>query len=317
MIRRWWWRLLLALALGAAAGCLGLSHNPTYFPNLMPFGNIIRTHAKPSGPSYFANFDPHAVRLEVRPLQSASPVNRHHVLIATVYDENGKPRRHRRIEWMIEGAGHIVEEDESGLFAGRGYKVDNHYAVSYTDYAQHCITRGNSDPNDDFVIRPGQSWCVISSPVEGDTHVTVYAPEINNWDNNKVTVTHRWIDAEWRLPSAGVARAGTQHVFTTSIFRHTDHQPLTGYRVRYRILDGPPALFLPGRTPEAEIASDLRGNASIAIYQEAFQPGVNRIAVEIIRPPDPTTPSGSGLVIAQGIVTMEWQGPQVSLTKTA
>jgi uncharacterized repeat protein (TIGR01451 family) len=317
MIRRCWRRLLLALCLGAAGGCLGLSHNPSYFPHLMPFGNIIRTHAKPTGPSYFANFDPHAVRLEVRPLHSVSAVGRHHVLIATVYDEKGEPRRHRRVEWMVEGAGHILEVDESGLFAGRGYKVDNRYAVSFTDYTEHCITRGNADPNDDFVIRPGQTWCVISSPVEGDTHVTVYAPEINNWDNNKVTVTHRWVDAEWTFPPAGLARAGTQHVFTTRLFRHTDHQPLAGYRVRYRILDGPPALLLPGRTTEAEVISDLRGNAAVAVFQEAFQPGVNRIAVEIIRPPDPTTPTGPGLPIAQGVIPMEWQGPQVSLTKTA
>lgn len=317
MFRRYWWRLLLAMGLGAAGGCLGISHNPSYFPHFMPFGNIIRTHAKPTGPSYFANFDPHAVRLEVRPLQSVSPVGKHHVIIATVYDEHGKPRRHRRVEWMVEGAGHIVEVDESGLFAGRGYKVDNRYAVSFTDYCEHVITRGNSDPNDDFAIRPGQTWCVISSPVEGDTHVTVYAPEIANWDNNKVTVTHRWVDAEWVFPMAGIERAGGQYVFTTRVFRHTDHQPLANYRVRYRIIDGPPAALLPSKTREAEVTTDLKGNASIGIFQEAFQPGINHINVEIIRPPDPTTPSGTGLTIAQSVITMDWQGPQVSLTKTA
>ncbi|HXG11910.1 MAG TPA: DUF11 domain-containing protein [Gemmataceae bacterium] len=318
MLRRCWWKLLLAVGLGAAAGCLGLSHNPSYFPHFLPFGNIIRTHGKPSGPSYFANFDPHAVRLEVRPLQAVSPVNRHHVLIATIYDAQGRPRRHRRVEWMLEGAGHIVEVDESGLFAGRGYKVDNRYAVSYTDYHEHCISRGNDDPNDDFVIRPGQSWCVISSPVEGDTHVTVYAPEIYNWDHNKVTVTTRWVDVEWSFPTAGASRAGGQHVFTTRIFRHTDHQPLAGYQVRYRLLDGgPPASFLPSRAPEAVAVSNLDGTASAVLAQETFQPGVNRVGVEIVRPPDPNAPSGAGLVIAQTVVNMEWLGPQLTLTKTA
>ena len=95
------------------------------------------------------------------------------------------------------------------------------------------------------MIRPGQTWCVISSAVEGDTHVTVYAPEINNWDNHKVFVTKHWVDAEWTIPPPAVNRAGTEHVFTTNVFRHTDHQPLANYRVRYRILDGPPARFLP------------------------------------------------------------------------
>lgn len=317
MLRRWWWKLLLALSLGALSGCLGLTHNPSYFPHFMPFGNIIRTHAKPSGPSYFSNFDPHAVRLEVRPQQSVSPVNKHHVLIATVYDDKDNPRRRRRIEWLVEGAGHIVEVDESGLFAGRGYKVDNRYAVSFTDYAEHCITRGNNDPADDFVIRPGQSWCVISSPVEGDTHVTVYAPEINNWDHNKVTVVQRWVDVEWALPNRAIARAGTQQVLTTRVFRHTDHQPLAGYRVRYRLLDGPPAVFLPARSNEATATSDLNGNAPMTLAQEAFQPGVNRIAVEIIRPPDPNAPSGVGVPIIQAETSMEWQGPTIALSKTA
>jgi uncharacterized repeat protein (TIGR01451 family) len=318
MLRRLWWLLLGTVSLGMLSGCfLGLSHNPSYFPHFMPFTDIIRTHAKPSGGSYFSNFDPHAVRLEVRPFNSVSPVNKQHVIIATVYDENGKPRRHRRIEWMVEGAGHIVEVDESGLFPGRGYKVDNRYAVSYTDYKEHVITRGNNDPNDDFAIRPGQTWCVIASPIEGDTHVTVYAPAINNWDNNKVTVTQRWVDVEWSIPERATARAGGQHVFTTRLFRHTDHQPLAGYRVRYRILDGPPAAFLPGRSNEVIAVSDLNGNASAALIQEAFQPGVNRIAVEIIRPPDPNAPTGAAVPIITAETSIEWQGPMLSLNKTA
>src|SRR5713101_5753882 len=237
--------LLLAAGISLLPGCLGITQNPSYFPHLLPTEDIIRTHAKPPGPSYYANFDPHAVRLEVRPLESTNPVRTQHVLIATVYDENGKPRRHRRVEWMLEGVGNIIEVDESGVFPGRGYKVDNKYAVSYTDYCDHRITRGNNNPNDDFVIRPGQTWCVISSGVEGDTHVTVYCPEINDWDRHKVFVTKHWVDAEWTMPPPAVNRVGTEHTFTTNIFKHTDHQPLANYRVRYRIMDGPAAVFLP------------------------------------------------------------------------
>ena len=75
------------------------------------------------------------------------PVRTQHVIIATIYDEKGVPRRARRVEWMLEGAGNIVEVDESGIFPGRGYKVDNKYAVSYTSYKEHRITRGNANPN--------------------------------------------------------------------------------------------------------------------------------------------------------------------------
>ena len=191
---------LVAFCALCLSGCYGLTSNPAYFPwNLKPFGDIVRTHGKPAGEGEYANFDPHAVRVEVRPLQSVTSVRKHYVLIATVYDEKDQPRRDRRVEWMLEGAGNIIEVDESGCFPGRGYKVSNKYAVSYTNYSEHKITRGNADPNDDFVIRPGQTWCVITSAVEGDTQITVYAPEIYDWDHHKVFATKHWVDAEWRL----------------------------------------------------------------------------------------------------------------------
>src|SRR5579864_6505739 len=175
--------LLAATGLCVASGCFGVTQNPSYFPYLLPTGDIVQTHAKPPGPGYYANFDPHAVRLEVRPLESTDPVRSQHVIIATVYDEKGLPRRDRRVEWMLEGAGNIIEVDESGYFPGRGYKVDNRYAVSYTDHLEHRIQR-TKNAGDDFIIQPGQSWCVISSAVEGDSQVTVYAPEIADWTTN-------------------------------------------------------------------------------------------------------------------------------------
>lgn len=319
MVQRGWsWCLMLWLAAGglmSLTGCFGVSQNPSYFPHLLPTGDIIRTHAKP-GFGYYSDFDKHACRLEVRPLESTNPVQTQHVIVATIYDECGKPRRHRRIEWMLEGVGNIVEVDESGFFPGRGYKVDNKYAVSYTDYCEHRVTMGNQNPNDDFVIRPGQSWCVITSAVEGDTHVTVYAPGIYNWDKHKVFVTKHWVDAEWVMPAPAVNRAGTQHVFTTNIFRHTDRQPLANYRVRYRIIDGPPAVFVPSQTQEAVAISDLSGNASVTLAQVSPQPGINRISVEIIRPPDPCSPSGVGMVIGRGETTKEWLTPMLSIAKT-
>lgn len=309
---------LAALALLLLPGCYGLSHNPAYFPwNFKPFGDIVRTHGKPTGLGYYANFDPHAVRVEVRPLEGVSPVRKHYVLIATVYDEDNQPRRNRRVEWMLEGAGNIIEVDESGFFPGRGYKVDNHYAVSYTNYAEHRVTRGNSDPADDFVLRPGQTWCIISSAVEGDSHVTVHCPEIYNWESNKVVVTTRWVDVEWAFPHPSAARAGTPHVLTTSVIRSTDKQPLAGYRVRYRLLDGgAPAAFVPGGA-EAVAVSDLRGQASVTLQQLQPGAGVSRIGIEIIRAPDPSKPSDAGLVLVRGETTVDWQAPVVSLDLTA
>jgi uncharacterized repeat protein (TIGR01451 family) len=309
--------LLAAAGFGLLPGCMGVSSNPSYFPHLCPFWDIERTHAKPSGSSYFSDFDPHACRIECIPLDATNPVHTQHLLIATVFDEKGQPRRGRRVEWILEGVGDIIEVDESGLMPGRGYKVDNKYAVSYTDYFEHKICRHNGNPNDDFVIQPGQSWCVISSAVEGDSHMIVYAPEIANWDKHKVFVTKHWVDAEWVFPTAAVNRFGTQHVFTTKVYRHSDHEPLANYRVRYKIVDGPPAVFLPRNSQEEVAVTNLDGAANVTIAQVAPLQGVNHISIEVIRPPDPTSPGGVGMVIARGTTTKTWQAPNVTLTKTA
>jgi uncharacterized repeat protein (TIGR01451 family) len=307
---------LLAALASCLSGCFGLNNNPSYFPYLLPFEDVIPTHSKPISPGYYANFDPHAIRLEVRPLEATNQVRTQHVLIATVYDEKGQPRRNRRVEWMLEGVGNIMEVDEAGITPGRGYKTGPKHGVSFTACFEHAFTRGNDNPADDFVIRPGQTWCVITSAVEGDTHITAYAPGIFNWEKSKVFVTCRWVDANWEFPPPAATRAGSEHVFTTKVFRHTDHQPLAKYRVRYKILDGPPAIFKPSGTNEYVSISDLDGNAHVTIAQLAPAFGVNRIGIEVIRPPDPTSPSGAGITIARGETSIEWLAPNVTLSHT-
>ena len=313
--RRYAWSSLLLAALAVCAGgCF--SGNPSYFPYLLPPGDIQQTHAKPPGNGPYVNFDPYACRLEVRPQDTSHPVGGNHVVIATVYDASGAARRERRVEWMLEGTGQIVEVDESGCGQGRGYKVDSRYAVSYTAYREHLQTRGNGDPTDDFTIRPGQTWCVISSAVEGDTHITAYAPAIHNWDKNKVTVTTHWINAGWTIPPPAANRAGLPHTLTTNVYRFTDHAPAANYRVRYTILDGPPATFMPGGQRVAEAITDLQGNATVTLVQTQPQTGTNRIGVEIIRPPDPSTPTGPGIIIGRGETYKEWVGAELAITKT-
>lgn len=316
--------LLVCLTL-CAPGCN--THNPSYFPYLLPFGDIVPTHAKPVGSGYYANFDPYAVRLEVRPLKDANgqdvtnQTRTQHVLIATVYDDKGQPRRGRRVEWMIEGAGHILEVDEAGYLPGRGYKTSDKHGVSYTNHGENRITRGDENKLNDFMIRPGQTWCVLSSSVEGDTHVTVYAPGIADWQRNKVYTTIRWVDAIWEFPQPAQRPVGAEHTFVTKLFRATTRQPLAGYRVRYRIKDGPAAYFLPDKTQEFTAVSDLSGNAEAKITQvrlgdQAPAAGTNNIEIEVVRPPDPTAPSGSGVVIARGLTSVEWLAPNVVLGYT-
>src|SRR3712207_8109044 len=46
---RTWRQALLAAGLCLLTGCFGVSQNPSYFPYLHPFGDVIQTHAKPPG----------------------------------------------------------------------------------------------------------------------------------------------------------------------------------------------------------------------------------------------------------------------------
>ena len=77
--------LLLAAGSCCSPGCLHPYENPSYFPYL---------HSTP-----YANYDPFAVRLVVEPPDRTNPVRMQHVIIATIYDKDGTPRRGRRIEW--------------------------------------------------------------------------------------------------------------------------------------------------------------------------------------------------------------------------
>ncbi len=309
--RRVTW-LLFAALLGSLTGCFGGSQNPSYFPYWLPTGDIIQTHAKPIGPGYYANFDPHAVELDLEPGTMTSQVGSQVVILATVRDENGNPRRSRRVEWKVSN-GNIIEVDESGCLPGRGW-VEGNNAVSYTSHGEHRIDRGNANKADDIMIRPGQTWLVVSSPVEGDTHVQVFAPGIFNWDKRVKTTVVKWVDARWEFPPRAVEKFGSEHEFVTKIYKHTTNEPLANYRVRYKILDGPAAVFLPSRTQEHVAISNLNGEAKVKIAQLAPASGVNRISVEIIRPPDPTAPSGSGVSIVTGETSVEWLAPDVRLS---
>ena len=303
-----------ALLLSCASGCFGVSQNPSYFPYWLPTGDLVRTHAKPIGPGYYANFDPHAVDVALEPVTMTSQVGSQVVILATVRDGANppQPRRSRRVEWKVTN-GNIIEVDESGYFPGRG-GIEGNTAFSFTSYHEHRLTRGNTNKQDDVMVRPGQTWCVVSSPVEGDTHVQVVVPGIYNWDKRMKTTVVRWVDASWEFPARAVAKFGTEHEFVTRIVRFSDRAPLTKYRVRYTILDGPPAVLLPSRAKEQVVISDLAGLAKVRIAQLGPNSGINRVSVEIIRPPDPTTPTGSGVSIVTGETSVEWLAPSVKLS---
>ena len=225
--------LLLVLLTAALVVAVGCSSYPTKFGTLHG-GHISREHAKPMEGGYYQDFDPKAVSLEVVPREQSNPVKTQHVLVATVKDAQGNPLPGRRVEWIIaEGSvGSIVEVDESGWYNTRGYKVDNKYAVSHTNSYDNTLTRGNNDPSDDVQLRKGQTWCTITSPIEGDTNLIVYAPAIFNWDNHKVFVVKHWNDAAWEWPPDATNPIGTKHEMAVKVMKASDGLPIASCQTR-------------------------------------------------------------------------------------
>lgn len=319
-------RLIALLPLAVAVGCFGHAHNPGYFPNMVPPGDIIQTHAKPAGGAYYRDFDPRAIRLEVTPTGCTNKPGTQQVLIATVYDADGNARRGRRVEWMIEGPGHIVEVDESGsIFSpGRGYKVSDKYAVSYTNLFEHTLTRGNSDPGDDFTVAAGQSWCVVSSAVLGETVVTAYAPGVFNWDKGRVNVRLTWGDASnFEFPQPTTARFGGQASLNTAIRSIAAKEGVspTDLRVRYRVSGGVPVDFQPPRGMAGaragndflEIPADSDGTAAVKVAQlpDHIQPGKTDIAIEILKPDEDANKAAK--VVGRSKTSVEWVAPGLQL----
>lgn len=314
--------VLPVVALAAAVGCFGGAHNPGYFPNLIPPGDIIQTHAKPPGGGYYRDFDPKAVRLEVTPAQATGKPGGQQVLVATVYDKDGVPRRSRRVEWMIDGPGNIVEVDEAGWTAGRGYKVSNKYAVSYTNFGSHDITRGNADPRDDFSIAAGQTWCVVSSAVPGETVVTAYAPGVFNWDKGRVLARITWGDnSEFAFPPSASGRIGGEVPLDTVIKRVAEREGLNpaDLRVRYRVAGGVPADFAaPAGVSAAragmdslDVTAGADGRAPVKVVQMTPKPGRTDIAIEILKPAADGV--GEGKVVGRSNTSVEWAAPKLAL----
>ena len=282
------------------AGCL--SGNPSYFP-----------FSKPSDDGYFTGFDPYACRIELRPDVCTAPVRGTQAFIATVYDDEGVPRRKRRVEWMLEGPGNIIEVDENGIMRDHGMKVDNRFAFSFTNYLERRITRGTEE----FTIGPGQTWCIVTSAVEGETTVIAYAPAIADWDKSRVYARLNWVDGQLRYPPPVTTRAGGEYTLGTRVKAGGAND----YRIRYRIVDGPPAALASSRGAPVDSVTEAvadvgpDGTAKVQISQPAPAAGTNRIAIEVIKSnrdnPDEFT------VVSKGETKVTWQPVNLGLSVSA
>ena len=311
---RTWFVAMCVCAVALVAGCR--DHYPHSFT--LAGGDIDRVHAKPAEGGYYQNWDPFAASVEVTPVEDTNPVGTQHVLIATVKDKEGKPLPNRRVEWIIpdDAIGAIVEVDESGWRNSRGHKVTSRYAVTHTNNFNHVLTRGNEDPSDDVHLVRGQSWCTITSAVEGTTHVIVYVPAIYNWDKHKVIVQKHWYDVKVAFPPDATNPVRTRHPLRTKVTKYSDGKPLAGYEVTYKILSGPSAVFTPGGRQSVMVTTNEDGIGETVLEQTAAAEGTNEIQIDVVRPENKEC-CKPAVHIETGKARKTWVGPRIAITKSA
>lgn len=308
------WYLGAAVAAAfAAVGC------KTHMPHAFTWpagGDTQYTHAKPPEGGYYSNWDPFSVKLEVTPLEDTNPVRTQHYLVATVLDKDGEPLPNRRVEWIINqgSVGDIVEVDESGWRASRGYKVSNTYAVSHTNNFDHVLDMGTDDTSDDLHLTKGQTWCVITSPIEGESYITVYAPGIYDTSQHKVFAVKHWYDVDVECPAPATNPTGTNHELVTTVAKHSDRSPLEGYTVTYKIVDGPAASFDNGATT-ITVRTDASGQARTTLKQTTPAEGTNNISIDVMREGDAQC-CKPPVHIKTCDTSKTWIGPRIAISKT-
>jgi len=263
----------------------------------------------------------HDTAVLLSPARVIAPVGSEVVLLAGVCGKNGFLLSDERVEWTLTegGVGQFVEVGKVGsldwlrLPQQRPRKISNTFAIGHTSARYVLLTRGTPTPSDDVPVLRGQAWTTVTSPVEGTSYVTAFAPEVYGWDRRIQTSQIHWLDAEWSFPPPAINPVGSRHTFTTSVVRHTDRSPIEGWRVRYEVTGGPAAGFAPDGSSVMEVATDASGQASVELSQQKPLAGTNTISIQIIRPAS----AGVGrLVVGTGSTLKTWTAPKISLDKS-
>lgn len=252
--------------------------------------------------------------LRVAPAKVIAPVGAEVVLVGSICGPDGYMHARERIEWMLApgSVGQFVTHNNQGFFdrlknpQDAPRKLDNSYVVGSTSTKYVALTRGTPTLDDDVPVQKGQAWVSVTSPVEGASYVTAYAPSVYGWDQRQRTSTIYWVDAQWSFPPPAHNPIGTRHVFTTTVARQTNRAPLVGWIVRYEITGGPAAGFSPNGSQVVEEPTNALGQSSVEIFQQQPAAGTNTISVQIIRPAELSGSYGQRLVVGNSVTSKTW-----------
>ncbi len=261
--------------------------------------------------------------LILTPAQTVAPVGSDVVLLAGVRGQDEYLRTNERVEWTVSpsGVGSLVDYDKGSwvdYFVGdftRPRKANYAQAVTSTSRDYLRLNRESPVLGDDIMVKRGQTWVAVSSPVEGTSQVTAYAPSVYGWATRKQTATIHWIDAKFRFPSPTVTPAGGQQQLTTTVARQTNNQPLVGWCVRYKVCGGSPAGFVPDGAETIDVATNGAGQATATLFQKQPGAAMNRIQIAVIRPAS-ANGTQPRVIVGRGSTVATWSSPELQVRKT-
>lgn len=249
--------------------------------------------------------------ITIFPGRLVAPIGNEVLVVATVNTAQRPQSPYERVEWILapQGVGTFLatgESDRPFFASGRDpQKLDNAYLISETAALGHVLGRGTATPTDDVTILPGQAWLTMTSPTEGVSYVTAYAPDLQGANGNRQTAAIHWVDARWTLPPQFTAQTGGSAPLAVTVYRQSSGLPVANWRVRYTISGGPPANFSQGGAQSFEATTNAAGQAIADLTQATPQAGVNTITVELVRPenvPGATEP----LIVGTATTQVVW-----------
>lgn len=270
------------------------------------------------------------VAVQLNPHRVVAPIGRPVVLLAGVRGGDGYLRTNRRLDWSIlsGSVGQFVaigECDFADLLVGdftHPRIVSPVYAVGSTSRRNERVAQGPSPADSVYAVR-GQGWITVMSACEGTSQVVVGAPDVVIPAARTQCATIHWIDASFGFPPPSIDPAGTRHILTTSVLRQSNQCPRPGWIVRYEVVGGPPAGFLPvggGATGPAptdaasiEVPSDAAGQASAQIFQKEAIPGTTQIRIQVFMPGAP----GQRLLVGSGCAIKTWSAAALAVRMSA
>ena len=265
-------------------------------------------------------------RVSLAPRRQIAPVGSEVVLIGGVCDEEGYYRLREPLQWtMAQGSvGQFTDPGDPavGFLGLRGGLVSafseprpelcsNNMALSVSSRKVQVLTRGTVQPNDDVFVLEGQGWITVTSPVEGNTYVTLSAPELDGWQQRQETVVIHWIDGQWTLPTPVTAQSLQPQELTTRVCRRLTGSPVADWIVRYEIAGGAPTTFVGGAQVQ-EVVTDANGKATVQVQPPSAEGGVTQIRVQVIRPGGLEGSPGR-LVVGDGTTTITWSSAQLQI----